>query len=128
MQSEQNEPVSGNIYSTNKKQNKQLNRIEQVLFWNYVNWNWGFVQVLMIYFITCSLLGTQPCELHRCMIHHLCTIYRQLYDVCCIVAILKWHNAYNDTVLFLPQWKKSSKYLLFGICWLIITKFCTCLI
>ena len=39
---------SANTFTAGKKRNKQLNRIEQGLFWNYATWNWRYVQVLLI--------------------------------------------------------------------------------
>ena len=39
---------SANTFTAGKKRNKQLNRIEQGLFWNYATWNWRYVQVLFI--------------------------------------------------------------------------------
>lgn len=52
-----------------KKENQQINAIEQSLFWNYVHRNWRYVQVLMVWTFPCIFLtgksAVQASELHN---------------------------------------------------------------
>ena len=53
-------------WKTETKYNKQLNTVEEGLFWNHVNWNWRYVQVLII----CTFLWlffTRKSPLSNCM-------------------------------------------------------------
>ena len=57
------------------KRNKQLNRIGWGLFWNYVNWNSRYVEVLMVW-IFLHLFYTAKLHVQTAWLHHLSAMQR----------------------------------------------------
>lgn len=61
VQTKQKNCIAGHIHRTQNKMKKQLSTIEQSCCWNYLNWNYGYFQVVMVWIFLC-LFFTKSAE------------------------------------------------------------------